>query len=253
MHWKFDPFFSIHILHGKYPPPGLGQAAPPAPVFSIEPTSDTKRRLLRMGWVFRPSTAGGGGTLYAEKIFAIDGTAKLRVRPAQNEGFSFIIRLAEASLLNQTKPYVPTPSNLPPFSGRARMLYFDNLNASPVSANTFSLTAGNAVDFPEFASRMPTPFTFRSASPAVTGLELKVLAPGGSATNFPINDKTQSVEINLPENGYRFTQQPGGQSETLFLTNEVLPANTLGIVRIFQPPNTDWEPARHYQIMFDKA
>ncbi|MBK6997714.1 MAG: hypothetical protein IPH31_23570 [Lewinellaceae bacterium] len=253
MHWKFDPFFSIHILHGKYPPPGLGQPAPPAPVFTLEPTSETQRRLQRMGWVFRPNTAGGEGTLYAEKIFGTDGTAKLRVRPAQNEGFSFIIRLTDPSLLTQTKPYVPTPSNLPSFSGRARMLYFDNFNASPVGANTFSLTAGNAVGHPEFASRAPIPFTFSTPTPAVSGLELKPLAPGSASINFPINDKTLSVEINLPENGYKCTQQPGGQAETLYLTNEVLPANALGIVRIFQPPNADWEPFKHYQIMFDKA
>jgi len=272
MHWKFDPFFSINILHGKYPPPAVGQAAQPAPVFSIEPTADTQLRLLRMGWVFRPRTGGGGGTLFAEKIF-IDGKAKLRVKPAQNEGLTFLVRLADPSLLNQTKPFMRSPTqaemdvepdpnkknaprpneNLPPFSGRARLLYFHNLNAVAISPNTFSLTAGNTVDLPEFASRMPTHFVFRTTLAGATQVEMNPLAPGQTAINFQLHEKTLSTEIDLPQNGYRLTQRPANQSETLFLTNEALPSNTLGVVRIFQPPNGDWEPYRQYQIMFDKA
>ena len=253
MHWKFDPFFTIDILHGKYPPPAAGQADPPVPSFSVEPTGETRRRLLRMGWVFRPYTGGGGGALYAEKMIAPDGTAKLRARPAPDEGFTFIIRLADAALLNQTKPYAKVPSTLPAFSGRSRLLYFNNLNAVSTGTDQFSLSAGSAVGLPEFGSRMPTVFIFQATSSSVTQVKMDALIPGGTSQSFPVNSKTRSAAINLPENGYRLTQQPGGAAETLFLTNTALPANSLGVLRIFQPPGADWEPFRRYQILFDKA
>lgn len=273
MHWKFDPFFSIEILHGKYPPPGVGQPAPPAPVFSVTPTGDTQKRLLQMGWVFKPYTDGGGGILYAEKTVAPDGTAKLRVKPAQNEGFTFVVGLNDPSLLRETKPYMRPPTQaeidaepdpikknaprpteqFPPFSGRARVLYFNNLNATASGPDTFSLTAGSAVGFAEFASRLPTDFMFRTETSGVTKVEMTTLAPGGTPIPFPLNTTTQSAEIKLPENGYGLAPKPVGQSETVFLTDESLPTNTLGVLRIFQPPGADWEPFRHYQIMFDKA
>ncbi len=272
MHWKFEPFFSIDIFHGKYPPPAVGQSAPPAPVFSVEPTQNTRARFLRMGWTFKPFAAGGGGTVHAEKVFASDGTAKLRVRPAQDEGFSFLIRLTDNALLNQTKPFMRPPTQaemdaepdplkknnpkpnetLPPFSGRARLLYFDNLKAVQVGG-TFPLTAGNTVSIADFGSRFPTAFTFMPVQTTVTQVGIKAYSPGSTVQNFTITSKGMGVEIKLPENGYHFMQQPSNQSETLFLSSETLPADLLGVVRIFQPPNADWEPFRRYQIMFDKV
>jgi len=253
MHWKFDPFFSIEILHGKYPPPGPGKPAPPAPEFLVEPTGETQNRLLRMGWVFKSYTSGGGGILYAEKVVDPNGTAKLRVSPAQNEGFTFLVRLTDPSVLNATKPYSTTPSVLPPFSGRARLLYFDNLNAEALNSDTYSLPVNVAVGAADFGSRMPKRFTFRPAQAGVNQIEMLELAPGGDTNDFPIATQNTSVEIVLSENGFTFKQQPLGLSETLFLTDETLPSNTLGVVRIFQPPGANWEPFRRYQIMFEKA
>ncbi|MBC7775226.1 MAG: hypothetical protein H7246_07295 [Phycisphaerae bacterium] len=251
MHWKFDPFFSLEILHGKYPPPGPGKPAPPAPEFSVGPTSETQKRLLRMGWVFRPYITGGGGTVYAEKIVAPNGTAKLRVSPALNEGFTFLIRLPDLSFLNVTKPYSIIPSVLPPFSGRARLIYFDNLNAVALNTDTFSLPAGIAVGEDDFGSRMPSRFTFRPTQAGVSQIEMIEHAPAGSTKNFPIVSQSKSVEIVLPENGYTLKQQPSGSSEMIFLTDETLPSDSIGVVRIFQPSGADWEPFRRYQIMFE--
>jgi len=252
MHWKFDPFFSIEILHGKYPPPGPGKPAPPAPEFSLGPSDETQKRLLRMGWVFRPYITGGGGTLYAEKIVSSNGIAKLRARPAQNEGFTFLVRLTNPSFLNTTKPYSTIPSALPPFSGRGRLLYFDNLKAVALNPDTYSLPLGIGVGAADFGSRMPKRFTFRPAQAGVTQIEMIEQAPGGDVKDFPIAAQSMSVEIALSENGYTLKQQPQGLSETLYLTDETLPSNTLGVVRIFQPPGADWEPFRRYQIMFEK-
>ncbi|MDX1910223.1 MAG: hypothetical protein SFV22_01995 [Saprospiraceae bacterium] len=253
MHWKFTPFFSIEILHGKYPPPAVGQAAPPAPVFSVTPLSGTLERLLQMGWVYRPYPTGGGGILYAEKIVAPDGTATLRTKPAPHEGFSFALQLQTPSLLESTRPYAPTPANFPAYSGRAPLFYFDNLLATPQGADVFSLTDNNAVGFSEFGSRLPGHFTFRPAQPGVKNIEMLALAPGGATKAFAVDEKTNSTEIKLPENGYRLTQQPTGTAETVFLTDDFLPHQTLGVIRIFQPPGADWEPYRRYQIFFDKT
>lgn len=252
MHWKFEPFFSIEILHGKYPPPAVGQPAPPAPVFSVEPSAETKDRLLRMGWIFKPYPSGGGGVLYAEKIISRDGTSKLRVRPASGEGFSFLLHLIDMAVLQNTMPYKDPTSSFPAFSGRARLLYFDNLNPVNAGPNTFLLTAGNSVSFPDFASRIPTSFIFRPTSTTVTQVEMASRSPGGLSKVYSIDTTTKSAEITLPENAYRLTQQPVNQSEIVYLTNEQLPPSALGVARIFQPKNAEWEPFRRYQIMFDK-
>lgn len=252
MHWKFEPFFSIEILHGKYPPQ-TGQPAQPAPDFVLVPTDETKSRLSKMGWVFKPRVAGGGGVLYAEKVVAPDQTAKLRVRPANNEGFSFLILLSNPALLQKTKPFDSPASSMPPFSGRARTLYFDNLNANAIGGNIYLLSQNSAVSFAEFASRVPVHFMYRAASNAITSLDLTPLVPGGATSTIPINDNTHSIEVNLPENGYRVAPKPSGNTETLYLSDETFPPATLGVVRIFQPPGADWEPFRRYQIMFDLA
>ncbi|MCY7327046.1 MAG: hypothetical protein LH618_00695 [Saprospiraceae bacterium] len=272
MHWKFDPFFSIDILHGKYSPPTAGQADPPVPAFSVEPTGETRRRLLRMGWVFKPYAGSGGGTLYAEKIVEPDGATILRSKPKQNEGFTFVLRLTEPALVRQTKPFMRSPTgleiaaepdpakknlprpneNLPSYSGRARLLYFDNLKIA-VGTGPFLLSANNAVEFTEFASRMPTHFMFTATTPGISQLKMDSADPAATSTAFPLPALTKSAEIKLPENGYRLTQQPLAGSETLFLTDETLHPDTLGVVRIFQPVSAEWEPFRRYQIFFDKV
>lgn len=263
MHWRFDPLFSISVYHNRYknPDPQTG-ALPQAPDFLLEPSNDTRKRLQKMGWVFRPT--GWGWTALGEKTYSDDGSAVLRAKPGAGEGFTFLLRLRNTGLFNETKPYMvridgtvkPNPT-LPSFSGRARLLYFDNLNPvgmpPPAPANHFWLSAGPA-DVEQLASRAPTPFPFATPKPGVTGVDVTPLAPAGATKTYPLNPSSHSVVLDLPENGYRIVQQPVNQSEILFLTSEIPPADAIGIVRIFEHPGSGgWEPHRCYQILFGQV
>lgn len=261
MHWRFVPLFSIAVYHSKYknPDPDTGESPPKAPDFSFEPSESTARRLARLGWVFK--SQAGSCTVYGEKTVKPDGTDELRGVPGDKEGFSFFLRLSNASLLNETKPYVLASQpdilpngSLPAFSGRSRLLYFDNLNPTAKPTGELLLTA-DPVDVAQLGSRAPIPFEFDKAAAATTELAITPYEPGGVAQTVALNPATRRALINLPENGYRIVQKPGNATETIFFSAQLPPEGLLGVVRIFQPPGgTGWEPPqRRYQIIFEKV
>lgn len=259
MHWRFDPIFSIKIYHAKYKTedPDTKENPPTARDFSLEPTPSTTRQLKKLGWIFKSQP--GSCKVFGEKVFDPERNAVLRTIPAKTEGFTFFLRLNNPALLNGTKPYVlqskpqliPNP-NLPVYSGRSRLLYFDNLNPVPQSGGEFSLCSG-AVDVAQFASFAPTSFTFDKPKNGVKTLKFKALSRDPTTTTFSVNEQSKSVLVKLPENAYTLEQNPGGFSETLFLTSETITGNALGIVRIFGTEEGNWEPIRRYRINFDEA
>lgn len=260
MHWRFDPLFSLTVYHTRYtsPDPDTGESPRRAPDFTFEPTRATAARLLRLGWVFKPQT--GSFTVYGEKVFESNGTAVLRGRPAPGEGFTFLLRLNNAALLNETKPYVLDSdpvivpnTNLPEFSGRARVLYFDNRTPTALPGGELRLTPGT-VDVQQLGSKAPAFFDFVNLKPGAAALQVTPLSPGGVSQNIPVPPGATSVKIDLPENGYTFAQSGAGFSETIFLSPEPMTGNTLGVVRIFEPGGGAWDdPLRRYQIIFEKV
>lgn len=262
MHWRFDPLFSVAVYHGKYknPDPDTGESPPQAPDFALEPSKSAQRRFKSLGWLFKRTA--WGWTALGEKAFAADGSARLRCLPAAGEGFSFFLRLRNPALLDETKPFVlefkpvivPNP-DLPAFSGRARILYFDNLHPTPVhnlpgANNAYWLATAAGLE--QFGSRAPVPFEY--TNPGAAQVTLTPLAPGGRAQTFALDPATHAVKIELPENGYQFVQMPLNRPEILFLTAEMPPPDTLGVLRIFEHPGGNgWEPHRRYRILFEQA
>ena len=260
MHWRFDPLFSITVYHTRYanPDPDTGESPRKAPDFSFEPSRGTAARLHRMGWVFKPQT--GSFTVYGEKVFETNGTQVLRGKPAAGEGFTFLLRLNNAALLNETKPFVfdsdpviVPNTNLPEFSGRSRLLYFDNRVPTLLPGGGLQLTS-NTVDEQQFGSKAPSSFDFANLKSGATALHVTPLSLGGVSQSIPIPPGAKSVKINLPENGYTFGQNVAGFSETIFLSPEPLTGNVLGVVRIFEPGGGAWgDSHRRYQIIFEKV
>lgn len=261
MHWRYDPLFSISAYHTRYanPDPDTGEAPRKAPDFSLEPSSTTAARLRNMGWIFKQKT--GSCTIYGEKLFEPDGTTRLRCIPAPEEGLTFLLRLNNPAILNETKPYVLESipdlipnNNLPGFSGRSRLLYFDNRDPTPEAGSDELNLADGVVDEPQLASRAPRPFDLQNAPAGVTELVLTPLAPRSLPKTYTINLLTKSVVINLPENGYTLEYKPGTQKEILYLTSDSMPNDLLGIIRIFKPTgNTGWEPYQRYKLLFEKV
>lgn len=255
MHWRFDPLFSIKVYHTKYLIPNGSTEPPTAEDFTLEPTSTTERRLKELGWVFKAQP--GVCTIYGEKVFEANGNASLRYLPDAEESFTFFLNLSNAAILNETKPYVLASkpvvvpkSDLPAFSGRSRVLYFDNINPSPQSGGEFSLSTGR-VDVDQFASVAPISFSFNKAAPGVSTLKFTALTPTATIAQFAVNQPMQTAQVTLGENAYHLEQVPGGPSETMVIMAENLAGKALGVVRIFQPVSGSWEPLRRYRIDFE--
>jgi hypothetical protein len=247
MHWKFSPILQFSVHHEKYPPASAADPLPTVGDFSLQPSGHTARRFREMNWVFRPQT--GGGLVFAEKPIAPDGSATLRGRPWDQEGFTFFLCLSKPNLLAETRPY--TAAVWPPFSGRSRVLWMDSLQSVAQADGSFSLSGTHPVDVAQLASRMPSPVHFTAAS-GVNQIEVTALATGAAAQVISLNNPSRKAAFDLPENGYRFTQLPANQSETIFFSPETLPKNCLGVCRIYAAAGNLWEPKRHFRIFFVK-
>lgn len=151
---------------------------------------------------------------------------------------------------------------LPAFSGRGRLLYFNNLaavaipqpNAPPDAPLLLRLTAGDFVGLPEFASRGPTPFAY-SLPAGTSSVEFVPLVPSGApAVILSPPPTSRAIRAELSDNAYRMRQVPGNQTEVIYLTGEQLDASVFGIVRIF---NTAQLPVlaknRRYTVVFAEA
>jgi len=147
---------------------------------------------------------------------------------------------------------------LPAFSGRGRLLYFDNLSAvaipQPNAPPLLPLTAGDFVGLPEFASRGPTPFAYTLPAGG-TAVEFVPLVPGGaSAVAFSPLPSSRAIRAELPDNAYRMRQVPGNHTEVIYLTGEHLDASVFGIVRIFNTAQLPvLEQNRRYSVVFAEA
>ncbi len=254
MHWRFDPLFSIAVYHSKYKDsdPETGEVPRKAPDFVLEPSKRSEALLSGIGWIFKQRS--GSCIIYGEKVFSADGSKKLRGLPDQATGFTFLLRLPNGSILNETRPYVldgQPNKGLPLIVGRSRLLYFDNLNPTSGSGGELWLTR-DPMDLAQFGSSAPVPFDFMHPDSKATSVDFTPLIPGGKPQKIALNTQTRTTEINLPENGYRIAPLPDEYSKILFLSPENITADTLGVVRIFEPPG-GWEPLHRYQILFDKA
>lgn len=259
MRWRFDPIFSLDVYHNRYkgPDPDTGELPRRAPDFVLEPAPATLEHLRRMGWVFKAYI--GGGIVYGEKQFEPDGTTVLRQQPEPDEGLSFYLVLNNPALLSATKPFVLETkpqvvpnTNLPAFSGRFRLMYFDNRDPVPRPGGEWWLMPA-PVGITQIGSVAPTPFVFPQGKNNTAEVALTALSPGGATATFPLDTTTKTARIDLPENGYLLVQKPGNETETLFLTPNLPNSKVVGVVRIFKPPGANWEPARRYHIVFEEA
>jgi len=250
MHWRFDKIFSIQFFHQKTMESPLLNADLKRTQFSIIPTESTREKLRRMGWIFR--SANDGIQVFGEKTIDPKGNAELRSNLASNDVFTFLLLLDDVSLLNYTHPF---KSDLPPFSGRTRLLYFDNLTTTPPTGDNLRLTGDEFIHSTDLASGGPTSFQYLAPLAQITSVELQAITPENPpAKSFSIKPPARAVGLEVAEGAYRMTPKPGGTAETLFLTPERLTGKTIGCIRIF---NTSALPMsdtfRKYLAVFASA
>lgn len=250
MHWRFDKIFSIQFFHQKTMDHPLLNADLKGAQFTIIPMEGTREKMRRMGWIFKPMN--DGIVVFGEKSIDPSGNAEFRSRPANNEVLTFLLLLEEADLLNYTHPF---KSPLPPYSGRTRLLYFDNLSTTPPTGEDLRLTGDEFIHSTDLASGGPLSFQYLASEPQITSVELQAIRPETPpAKSFPINPPARTVGLEAEEGAYRLTPKPGGTTETVFLTQERFPGNAFGCIRIFNTaalPMSD--TYRKYQAVFANA
>lgn len=100
--------------------------------FRIAPTQACKETLRQFGLLFK--SVDGGGLIIQELVGNNIANATPKKQITEITGFYFTIQLNDKNLLNRIRPYVNNPgtgvqpSPLAPFIGRARIVYFDNLD-----------------------------------------------------------------------------------------------------------------------------
>lgn len=248
MHNRYDTLFSLEILHAKFPPPSAGAAMPVVPDFGFEPTAAT-RQLMRQNGIGLKS-GPGRCTVFIEKSAKPDGSFVARSKTAASMALNFFLRQTNGALIAATKPFSLPAGQLPAFSGRKRVLYFNNTKEFARPGDVFWLTDG-AVGAASFASAAPDIFDFKTKNGSVTGVEAKAFAPGSKAVPFDAG-AAQTAAMSLPENGYQVVQKPGSDPpETLFFSPDALPEGTVGVVQLFPFQAGSSPPPRRYQIFFE--
>jgi hypothetical protein len=259
MHWKFERMFTIKVMHEGLPTQPKDEATT-VPAFTLKPTTASLQRMKKLNWVARP--IWNGLVVFAERNVRTDGTPMPPHKPSADEHLAFTIELNTPGLLKKTKPYMkiavpgPVPNDqLPNFSGRGRLLYFNNLNAVPLSTDTFRITQEDFVAEPEFASRAPTSFDFTAAQVGVATVEAKALLPNPPPVqSFAFKPAASKTQVELANNAYEMVQKPSApeKREIMYLTNETLPEKTLGIVSIFDIASAPIDQNKTFQLAFAK-
>lgn len=253
MHWKFEEMLSVSVLHQRYverPPvdPGGYQ-----PEFALAPSPETRQRFQRLGWLSK--SMANGILVFAEKTVRQDGTEFIKGSPEPLEFFTFYLKLNQPSLLNETRPF----ANPPKYSGRSRLLYFDNLNPTligpPNGPQLIRLTAETYVGLPEFGSRGLTPFRFATSASTVTNVTATAISPAvpPASESFNVKEGARTVELDLPEDAWRVKEEPAGEPEILYLSQKPLPPDVFGLIRIYNTEALPLNQYRRFQALFARA
>lgn len=263
--WKYDLLFTFQLF-----PEGGAE-----PLFAVIPTTDCVQTLRRYGLIFKPLSPGAA--IIAEKRFQPDGS-KATLRPIRSlTSFSFILQLKEAALLNQVAPYVMRngsgeiiPVELPSFSGRSRILYFNNLSASgqidsdlefipPPEDVDFDLSSRklsiqDMVSADDLASLAPNVFSLTEDPARVSLLQLQSIRPDGDTMlTEPITAQKRRVEVDVPSGAYRLIRTgPGGGEERIYAGSQLLGGAVFGLIEIFKDDSINYGSVINYQIEFEK-
>jgi len=258
MRWRFDPFISIEVFHQKYTKTDPDTGMPlPAPDFEMTPTKACQAEMFRLGWIFKQVT--GGAKVFIEKIYEPDGVARPRHELTDTVALDFLVRINNPGLLLTTKPFAAPagdpPPQLPVFSGRRRMLYFDNRAESSSGAGEIDLTMNGEVRVENLASLAPVPFSFPVGFPTLQQLEARQMiasGPAGTSRNYSLNAQKNTAVLDLPEGPWKVTPQ-SGNSEIIYLDSSLMYENFLAIIRIFKSPGLGWDAQKKYKLLFSKV
>lgn len=257
MHWRFEQLFTIKVLHQNILDNPPIDPAGYAYEFGVVPALSSANRFQQLSWIAKP--IAGGIMVFGEKTIRPDGTDFVRVSPRADEVFTFYLQLKRPAILDRTKPFaINGNSNLPNYSGRARIVYLNDqsitteLNAEGDTIHR--LTPDSHISVADLGSRGQTPFLFQTEDAARRKVVASPIISGSSAPQtFEVPADNRSVELKLAENAWDIEQQPQGSAELMYLSERPLPSDVFGIIQIINTGEWIHGEFRRYQALFDRA
>lgn len=248
MHWRFDPLFFIRVMHDKYVPDADQEAGN---YFRIEPTIETARLMAGLNWVCKPMP--NGAFVSVEKNVKSDGVVNVRGKLKQGTFFTFLLYANDPGVLLHTPPYDTGSDPLPAFSGRARVLYFDNLNEAN-QPDRLVLSRDDKVNKEDLGSIAPNKFRIEARDPLTTQIDFAELRPDGSVVySAHFSPDQRSALIDLPSGAFRLIPTPANGKEVLLADTELMGNKAIGIIRIYKDENIDYNASVNYTIPFTAA
>jgi hypothetical protein len=245
MHWRFDPIFFIRVTHDKYVPEDDPKAGS---YFWIEPDNETKHLMTSLNWLFKP--VPNGAFISVKKNISSDGSEKVLGKLRKTTPFTFLLHLNSPEILLHTPPYDQGSSPLPAFSGRARVMYFDNLDDLNQPDRTV-LSKLEKVGKEDLASIAPNKFRLQAGDINTSQIDFTEIVPGGSlvqTVNFSPEQRSALVE--LPSSPFRLNYTPPNRTEYLYTDKNLLGNNAVGVIRIYKDELMDYNTPVNYTIRF---
>jgi hypothetical protein len=253
--WKYQPLFTINVV------PAVLQDRS----FRVEPSNECLALLRAAGFSFRPIE--NGTAVCFEKRILPDGIIKTINRVQKTIGFTFLLKCNNLELFKQTTPQLS--GNLPAFSGKQRILYFDNLSAgntidrnlthqTPVPSidykfATMPLSIRDRVSIDDLASTFANKFQL-TVDENVVQIALEPIMPNAAAPQvFPSNDENRKVSLTLGSGGYylnRVLSTTGDVREVVVIGNDLLTPDVVGVLQIFKDVQVDYGVSIQYDIIF---
>ena len=226
--------------------------------FTILPTAECSKKLNRLGMLFKKLE--DRSAVIVENI----GEDRISSEPIRKikktTGFTFLLYLDDLELLGKIAPYKRN-SPFPPYSGRARKLYFDNLNFNIVDDsfviqdNRNLLSSGNTVNDSDLGSVTLNKFSYTETDVNVPlpTLTFREINPVGESirpyAEHPFPDPARkTVQLDLKNGAYQLTR--GINQEVMYADSSLVGSNALGIVQIFKDENVDYGTKIEYEISF---
>lgn len=264
MHWRFEPIFSLKVLHQNVVDQPPVDPANYIYEFDVVPARESLNRFRQLGWTTK--SVDGGLLIFAEKTVREDGSDFIRRSPLPDEVFTFYLQLNRPGVLSTTQPFAKTDNGqvipndqLPYFSGQGRIVYLQSLEASIITDNNnetiHRLTADEFIDTAELASRGVTPFLFRTEDAIRNRVVATPVQVNGAdhQETFELPATVRTVQLPLAESAWQIEQQPQGSTELMYMTERPLPAKVFGVIQVFNTGEWIFNQFRQYQALFARV
>lgn len=254
--WQYDILFAFQVSH---PDDGAAQG------FSIRPTFACTQQLAKLGLIFKPMT-NGGAVIVEKKVPENPADSPEPIRKIKGLAqFSFLLYLNNPALLKDTIPF--HLSSFPPYVGRSRILYFDNLDEnnlidqnldhppqmtlSTMDFAVYEMGTEGAVGEKDLGSLGLNQFEYYANPLQTNTFQVTPILPnGGTTETWPINNNNKRVALKLAEGPYTIKQS---EEEVFYAASSLLFDGPFGLIHIFKDEQVDYNTTIRYDIIFEKV